>query len=1191
MAVKTYLRIAAGILLAAAIAAAAAVFFVPRLLNIDNYRAQILSMAQKALNRHVSYETASISRSFPPTVVFRSISVAEKSGDTTFLEIGQLTFKLALLPLLHKEVHLREVVVERPVLTLSRDSAGVFNFHDLITGKPSEYKIHLKSIRIINGRVHFTDRSAAPEGFTASLEIPDLYASGLARGDTSTFKLSAMSPDEREPSEISISGTARIPGQEESLRDAKLDVTMSAKNVNAGRYWPYYGRWLPFERVRGELDIEGTFKGKPIEFATKGTIRIRDLRFNYPRVFHAVLTPQDVRLAYDVELTPKDLAVKSFDLSVDGLRVTGSCAIGDMHTEDPRITARAATSRFGLEDFRQYIPYGIIVRDTADFIERNIKGGIYRLDEGRLDGRVSRILHMERGDNYNVLYIRGRVEKGLVTFGPRVPTFNNIKGDLQMRGKDFLLRGMTGNFGGSPFTLEGKIADYPLDTPASYPFTMVITPAEAEIAWLFRQEKPAGIAFSGRSLLQLSGAGHTADYRLAGSWDLTGADYRYRQLVHKPAGMANRLRFSARLGKGEARLEEFRYELPPLDVTADATYRYHDRKPLTFSVTTNRFMVDPIIPIVPVMRKYHPSGSTQAHISGSGNPAEPDGITLKGDVTLAEFSGRPLAQIKPLSGVTGTIHLTESALETEELTGRIGNTHFAVKGRVAGFVNPAVDLTFSSPGVHPEDLGYHSPGKAPEIKNLSGSISLNERNLTIASLSGQVHRSTFTISGKVLDIAAPKVTLRADFPYLVVEDLAPLTQLRRSGEDEEHPRSIVLKAHVTSAAGRARDIPFEHLDTELSLDNDQLAVQALRVGVFGGTVSGSGKADFAPDGGPMYQAHYRLAHVDAAKLMRAAGGQEYFTGTLAAEGELAARGSGWEQLKNYGRGLAEIELSDGTIHLPAGGGTGRIPFKSLQSRLIFSRNALGIQSARIEAFGGVITGRGEADFGIPDGPGYELSCNLAAVEATEFFNVFRVTKELSGRLTLQADLTARGDTVAALEQTLNGSVEMHMEKGIINKYRTLSKVFSILNVSQLLDFRLPDMVSTGMPYDRIDVNFSLQDGIASTSDLTIDSPSLDMTAVGKSDLVRKEIDLKIGVQPLQTVGKVVNRIPIIGWILTGGKKRLFVVYFDARGPWEDPKVSTIEMSALPRGVYNIFKRAFNLPETLVTEPGKVILGN
>jgi uncharacterized protein YhdP len=189
-----------------------------------------------------------------------------------------------------------------------------------------------------------------------------------------------------------------------------------------------------------------------------------------------------------------------------------------------------------------------------------------------------------------------------------------------------------------------------------------------------------------------------------------------------------------------------------------------------------------------------------------------------------------------------------------------------------------------------------------------------------------------------------------------------------------------------------------------------------------------------------------------------------------------------------------------------------------------------------------------------------------------------------------ANLTARGDSMTELKRTLDGSVGMHMAKGVINRYTIFSKVFSILNVSQLLDFKLPDMVSTGMPYDRIDVNFTLLRGIASTSDLSLKSRSLDMTAVGKTDLVKEEIDLVIGVQPLQTVGRVVNRIPIFGWILAGGKKKFLVTYFKAKGGWSDPKVSAIPVSSLSRGVLNIFKRVYHLPDELITNPRGVMMG-
>ena len=44
----------------------------------------------------------------------------------------QLTFKVALLPLLEKRIVLSEMALKRPVINISRDSSGKFNISDLL---------------------------------------------------------------------------------------------------------------------------------------------------------------------------------------------------------------------------------------------------------------------------------------------------------------------------------------------------------------------------------------------------------------------------------------------------------------------------------------------------------------------------------------------------------------------------------------------------------------------------------------------------------------------------------------------------------------------------------------------------------------------------------------------------------------------------------------------------------------------------------------------------------------------------------------------------------------------------------------------------------------------------------------------------------------------------------------------------
>lgn len=131
---KTWLTIVAGIVISLIIAAAIAAILLPRLLDLENYRPQIISMARTALQRPVAYQSAEFTWHPYPTIVCRGITVREKSSPSDFLTIDRLSLNLALFPLLNREVRLREVVVDRSVLMLERDRQGALNIDDLFRG-------------------------------------------------------------------------------------------------------------------------------------------------------------------------------------------------------------------------------------------------------------------------------------------------------------------------------------------------------------------------------------------------------------------------------------------------------------------------------------------------------------------------------------------------------------------------------------------------------------------------------------------------------------------------------------------------------------------------------------------------------------------------------------------------------------------------------------------------------------------------------------------------------------------------------------------------------------------------------------------------------------------------------------------------------------------------------------------------
>ena len=96
------------------------------------------------------------------------------------------------------------------------------------------------------------------------------------------------------------------------------------------------------------------------------------------------------------------------------------------------------------------------------------------------------------------------VEKAVLSYGPKAPTFNNLKGIIELKGKNFNLVGMTGNFGTSPFSLDGSITEYNTDKPADYPIKMDISPHPPEMAWLAKFAGIPMLQYSNSSSLRLT---------------------------------------------------------------------------------------------------------------------------------------------------------------------------------------------------------------------------------------------------------------------------------------------------------------------------------------------------------------------------------------------------------------------------------------------------------------------------------------------------------------------------------------------------------------------------------------------------------------------------------------------------------------------------------------------------------------
>jgi hypothetical protein len=465
-----------------------------------------------------------------------------------------------------------------------------------------------------------------------------------------------------------------------------------------------------------------------------------------------------------------------------------------------------------------------------------------------------------------------------------------------------------------------------------------------------------------------------------------------------------------------------------------------------------------------------------------------------------------------------------------------------VQARISGVGNPEDFSAMNYTG----SVGLNSfsllPGeKFKTVSGINGSVAFKGNSLETSSIAARYGDSPLTVKGQIKSLKNGEAELVIASPALLLRDvnLAP-------------PKS--------DAAIRRMNAAFSVRDGRYTIKSFSGLLNSSNFSISGVYAGGSS---------PESNFTLTSSNLDIDDLL-----------LLAKAGSPGGGGAG----QGAPKGDLKFKL------LAESGKFGRVPFNKLNVTANQEAGILYLQGLDAAVFGGKLSAKGRVAPGGDSGTRYDLNFNLERVDADRFLNTLDFTREVSGALSVQGDVTARGETLAEIKKSALGNVRLRLAAGSMRKFNVLSKMFSILNVSQLLKGRLPDMATEGMPFNDIKGSFAIRDGVIDTQDLFINSDAINISVIGKADMVKEDLGFTIGVQPLQTVDKVINRIPVVGWILTGKDKDLVTVYFEAKGKWSDPKVSAIPAKSLGKGVLNVFRRVFELPVRLFTDTGEVILG-
>jgi uncharacterized protein YhdP len=205
----------------------------------------------------------------------------------------------------------------------------------------------------------------------------------------------------------------------------------------------------------------------------------------------------------------------------------------------------------------------------------------------------------------------------------------------------------------------------------------------------------------------------------------------------------------------------------------------------------------------------------------------------------------------------------------------------------------------------------------------------------------------------------------------------------------------------------------------------------------------------------------------------------------------------------------------------------------------------------------------------PSADGQDLEPTVGCLKKGDAF--------IDGRFDLTGDISFQWDRNGSLWEALEGTASLTAVDGRIYRGGNIGKLFSMLNVNEVLSGQFPDFEKEGFRYETSTFEGRFKSGTFELETGVIDGPAMKIFFEGAENLIDREHELTMVVAPLKTLDGMIDKIPLLSDVL---EKGLVVYPVRVTGGWEDPDLSLLSPTAVGGEVLGIMLRTLRSPVTL-----------
>lgn len=1116
--------------------------------DIDKNTHFLAKNIESLLRRRVTLGKIEVNLRGGLSIEVSNFCVKDEKGDQDIFAAKHLTFGIKLLPLFYKKLVFHKIIIDSPKIILIRAKSGRIDLPEgfsnfLKKEKRSSIDIRgilspslsFEKIRLFKGEILFIDYSFSQDSLLVKAE--DLEFNCTERDFLKGFYyyLTGKVVNFGYQSSFLIKGWTNDIPKRDNLLKLYLKTEIELRNFPLEPFLPYYQDYFHPEDFKALINLKVVFKGNPyLTFHSKGEIEMNKVTLLYSKLFSNRFNPERVNLTYALERNHDNLKVTSFGLRLNNCFFNGSLSLRSIGSEDFFLSGELKSNRIQWSAFRQYLPLKLVSPGLAKFWKEGMVEGIFEVESFSFAGKVRDFIKIQNSVVSKIFRGKARISNFKLNLLDEMIPLRDLQGELILENENLLLKNFTGTIRGFPL----KVTNGVIVSLYKMPVLNLMANADLDLS----------------RMLSL--------------------------FLHQK--MPERIRSIFKGIKALKGQTEFTLKLSNISLT----------------------------------RQYYPPLF--------------DGSLILSKVTLVY---RKFPEISTV--LNGKVNYSEKLITIEKLNGIFGNSNFQIKGRIKDWqeLNPKFNILLDSEISHAEFKKFFKKGffdktnfegecifqgtlkgnlnkiefsgnldltrcnyllyryltKPKEVKNIiqfKGIYSREKYELQIADFKYILGTGVIKGGGRFSFKGKPLLNVSLNTKGILLEVLSSpeLPDYRPAGVISGEidikwgrfkPKKIELignlKFEKVALVSRLSSKSLFVLDSSIIFKKDSFNLERLTFTTDKSSLNFSGSIEGITNPKIQLSCNSPFLKFDELLNLRKRLKQE--------------RG---EKMEKGGREwISKISLK-GDLIVNRGSYHG-FPFSYLQSKIAMNEGILSFSQIEFKTGKGKVNADLNINLDKKEDTGINSSFRMKNLEFRDILELFSIKGDsFSGRLSLNGNLKTKFIENQRPLKFLNGDISFNLKEGRIQRFTILSKILTILNIYQIFKLNFDEFLSKGMPYKSIKGTLLLKDGVIYTEDLFLDSDQIRISAVGSVDLVRDELDFNLGVEPLVTVDKILNHIPVIGKIFTGKDKSLVVSYFKVRGNLHNPEVKVVPLKSLTRKVSSLLEQILGIPQQIIETPAKVL---